>query len=303
MGVGSMDRVTLHGQELAYRYIPGQGPTRLLVHGVGGSAATWDPVTDLLVAGGQSLLVVDLPGHGSSSKARGDYSLGALACNLRDLLDYLEVERVVLVGHSLGGGISMQFTYQFPARVDGLVLVASGGLGDEASAFLRAATLPGAEVVLPLLTHRRSLGALTRVAQLLAAIGVRPEAFSDEARRTLEGLNDPESRNAFLATLRGVVDVHGQRVSAVTRLSSATEIPTLLVWGDRDPIIPLSHGERTHEALPDSRLVVFPGAGHEPHRFDPVRFAALLTDELPVRPRAGRPRRGTTTRAVHESAR
>jgi pimeloyl-ACP methyl ester carboxylesterase len=121
--------------------------------------------------------------------------------------------------------------------------------------------------------------------------------------RTLEGLQDPAARTAFLATLRGVVDVHGQRVSAVSRLSSAAGVPTLLVWGDRDPIIPMSHGQQAHDALPNSRLVVFPGAGHEPHRFDPVRFAALLTDELPVRTRAERPRRGTRVREVHESAR
>lgn len=301
--MAELDRVTLHGQELAYRYVPGQGPTRFLVHGVGGNAARWDPVTDLLVAKGQSVLVVDLPGHGSSSKARGDYSLGALACSLRDLLDHLEVERAVLVGHSLGGGISMQFTYQFPQRVDGLVLVSSGGLGDETSAFLRAATLPGAEVVLPLVSHRRALVAMSNLGRALAAIGIRPEGLSEDAMRTLEGLHDPESRAAFLATLRGVVDVRGQRVSAVSRLSAAADVPTLLIWGDRDAIIPMSHGERAHEVLPASRLVIFPGAGHEPHRFDPERFANLLTDELPVRRRVGRPRRGTTARAVHESAR
>lgn len=81
----------------------------------------------------------------------GDYSLGAHAATLRDLLDRLEIEQVTLVGHSLGGGIAMVFSYLFPERVDRLVLVASGGLGREVSPLLRSATLPGAEYVLPVI--------------------------------------------------------------------------------------------------------------------------------------------------------
>jgi pimeloyl-ACP methyl ester carboxylesterase len=271
-------RATLHGQTLAYERYPGQGPLVLLVHGVGSSRATWATVVPHLVAARANLLVVDLPGHGSSSKERGDYSLGALASSLRDLLDHLGEDRCVFVGHSLGGGVAMQFAYQFPARCEALVLVASGGLGRETSAVLRAATLPGAELVLPLITHPRAVGAVAAVGRCLARLRIGEDMLSDESLDTLRELADPAVRTAFLATLRGVVDASGQRVSAVSKLPSAAHLPTLLIWGDRDPIIPLAHGSAALKLLPQARLVVFPGAGHEPYRYDPVRFATLLLD-------------------------
>ena len=270
--------VLLHGQEVAYRHVEGSGPLILLVHGIGANSTTWDPVVDLLAERGSAVVAVDLPGHGRSSKGRGDYSLGALASTLRDLLDHLGRDRCVLVGHSLGGGVSMQFAYQFPERLDRLVLVASGGLGNETFPLLRAATLPGAEFVLPVITHWRTLAALAWLGEALAVIGVRPEALTGDAVRTLQELDDPETRMAFLATLRGVVDFRGQRVSAVSKLPATAHLPTLLVWGDRDPIIPMEHGREASELLPDSRFVVFPGSGHEPHRFDPDRFAELVAD-------------------------
>lgn len=269
-------KVTMHGQEVAYQHQHGSGPTILLVHGIGASSTSWEPVFDLLADRGAEVIAVDLPGHGRSSKERGDYSLGALACTLRDLLDHLGVERCVLVGHSLGGGVALQFTYQFPQRVERLVLVASGGLGAETFPLLRAASLPGAEFVLPLLTNWRTLRLMGWLGKGLSAIGIRPEALSEQAVTTLQELNDPQSRMAFLATLRGVVDVSGQRVSAVSKLPLAAHIPTLLIWGDRDPIIPMEHGRQANEALPSSQFVVFAGSGHEPHRYDPERFADLV---------------------------
>jgi pimeloyl-ACP methyl ester carboxylesterase len=277
----AVDTVRLHGQEVAYRQSPGEGAPLVLVHGIGASSSTWDPVVDLLAETGRSVVTLDLPGHGRSSKERGDYSLGALASTVRDLLDHLDVPRAVVVGHSLGGGVAMQFTYQFPERVEGLVLVASGGLGEETFPLLRAATLPGAEIVLPLITHPRTLAVMGVAGGALSRIGLNPEALSADAVRTLQELDEPQARNAFLATLRGVVDFRGQRVSAVSKLSSASGVPTLLIWGDRDPVIPVEHGVRAHELLPDSRLVVFPGAGHEPHRFDPERFAELVAGTTP----------------------
>jgi pimeloyl-ACP methyl ester carboxylesterase len=273
----------LHGRDVAFRRIPGEGTPVVLVHGVAASSATWDTILEGLRGSGRHVLAVDLPGHGSSSKGRGDYSLGALASTLRDLLDDLGVGACVVVGHSLGGGVAMQFAYQFPQRCRGLVLVASGGLGPEAFAPLRAATLPGAELVLPLITHPRALGMMSWLGSALSVVGIRPEALSPEAVATLRDLADPEARTAFLATLRGVVDVSGQRVSAVSSLPAAAHLPVLLVWGERDRVIPLAHATNAQSLLPDSRLVVFPGAGHEPHRFDPDRFCELVVDFMAQR--------------------
>jgi pimeloyl-ACP methyl ester carboxylesterase len=271
-------RVVLHGQELAYRECEGSGPLLVLVHGVGSNSSTWDPVLPPLVAAGASVLTLDLPGHGSSSKERGDYSLGSLASSVRDLLEHLGHERCVLVGHSLGGGVALQFAYQFPQRLEGLVLVASGGLGREAFPLLRAASLPGAELVLPLIAHPRTVGAVAAVGRVLSFLRLGGTLLSEESLTTVRELGDPATRTAFLATLRGVVDISGQRVSAVSKLPAASHLPTLLVWGDRDPIIPIAHGREALALLPNARLVVFPGAGHEPYRHDPERFAALLLD-------------------------
>jgi len=279
--------VLLHGRQLGYAVHPARGANAdrcalplVMVHGVGSSSHTWDPVAVRLAAAGVRVVTVDLPGHGRSAKGRGDYSLGALACTLRDLLDHLDIPACILVGHSLGGGIAMQFTYQFPDRVSGLVLVASGGLGPEASPLLRAATLPGAELVLPLVAHPRSVRALAATGRVVGFLrGGDP--LLDEASLTILGdLADPAARAAFLATLRSVVDVSGQRVSAVSKLPAAGHLPILLVWGDRDPIIPIAHGRAAVELLPHGRLVVFPGAGHEPHRHDPARFADLLREHV-----------------------
>jgi pimeloyl-ACP methyl ester carboxylesterase len=146
--VGREETVTIHGRQVAFRDYPGGGVPLLLLHGVGSTADSWEPAAAELAQSGTRVIVLDLPGHGRSSKESGDYSLGALASTLRDLMDHLDVPRAILVGHSLGGGIALQFSYQFPHRCAGLVLVASGGLGTEANFALRAATLPGAGVVM-----------------------------------------------------------------------------------------------------------------------------------------------------------
>lgn len=270
--------VVLHGERLVYKRIAGQGPAIVLVHGVGASSSSWDAVLRLLAARGANVIALDLPGHGESDKPRGDYSLGALASTIRDLLDYLNISSCVLVGHSLGGGIAMQFVYQFPERVDKLVLVSSGGLGPEAFHLLRAATLPVADYVLPVLTNKHATRSYDALRRGLARFGVEPEALSEDSVERLRELNDPDTRRSFLATLRSVVDYSGQRVSAVSRLPRAAHLPALLIWGDKDIIIPMSHGERAHELLPKSEFIVFRGAGHEPHRYDPQRFVDVLLE-------------------------
>ncbi len=275
----AVQQAVLNDQEVAYLEIAGSGPALVLLHGIGGSLAAWDQVLPQLARAGAHVIALDLPGHGGSGRSHGDYSLGSLACTVRDLMDHLDLDRAVLVGHSLGGGIAMQFTYQFPERVEGLVLVASGGLGREASAYLRAASLPGAEFVIRALSHPRSMSAIATYRDVAGWVRGRERVLpSEDGLTTLRDLGNEGTRTAFLATLRSVVDVTGQRVSAVGKLQAASHLPTLLIWGDADPIIPCDHGRQTVELLPSGRLVVFPGAGHEPHRFDPDRFADLLLE-------------------------
>jgi pimeloyl-ACP methyl ester carboxylesterase len=267
----------LHGHDVGYQTAGHAGPLVLLVHGITGRGAAWEPVTRRL-AQDHRVLVPDLPGHGTSAKPPGDYSLGAYAAGLRDLMIALGEERATLVGHSLGGGVAMQFAYQFPQRVERLVLVSSGGLGREVSLLLRAASLPGAEQVLPLLTAPWTVSAGSAVARVLDRVGLRVGADLTGMAEGFAGLGTPEARAAFLATVRSVIDPRGQRVNAGDRLYLAAEVPTLLVWGDRDPMIPVAHAYAAHAAMPASRLEVFQRAGHFPFQDDPERFAGVLAE-------------------------
>jgi len=267
---------TLHGREIAYRRT-GSGPAVLLVHGITNDSQTWEPVIGRL-ARGHDVIAPDLPGHGNSARQRGDHSLGAHASMLRDLLQAVGTERVTLVGHSLGGGIAMQFAYQFPEMVERLALVCSGGLGREVSPLIRSAALPGAEQVLPLITAQPLMDAGTWVAAAFGRLGFKPGADLAEVSRGIASLGDTERRAAFVRTVRSVISPFGQRVSAIDRLYLAEHLPFQLVWGDRDPIIPVAHGHATHEAVPGSRLEVFEGSGHYPQLDDPERFSDLLSD-------------------------
>jgi pimeloyl-ACP methyl ester carboxylesterase len=265
--------VDLHGREVGYLG-GGEGPVLLLVHGMAGSCENWRDVIEPL-ARRHTVIAPDLPGHGTSAGGPGDYSLGSLASGLRDLLLALGHERATLVGHSLGGGIAMQFSYQFPEMVERLVLVSSGGLGPEVSPILRAAALPGADLFIAATasTGQKVGGAIGRG---LAAIGMKPAADVAEVARGYASLAEPRRRKAFLATLRSVVGTEGQRVSASDRLYLAEEVPLLIVWGARDPIIPARHGEDAHRALPGSKLEIFEGAGHMPQLEQSGRFIAVL---------------------------
>jgi len=268
--------IELHGHPVSYR-MAGEGPPLVLVHGITSSSRTWRLVAPLL-AEHHTVIAPDLMGHGASAKPRGDYSLGAFASGVRDLLMALGHPRATVVGHSLGGGIAMQLAYQFPERVDRLVLVSSGGLGREVNLVLRAATLPGAELVLPVLAHRHLRAAAETVTRGLGAIGLRPGPDLQGVAEGLTSFHDDGARRAFLHTVRGILDLGGQRVSARDRLYLAQSVPTLIVWGERDRMIPVTHGREAHAAIPGSRLEVFAGAGHFPFNDDPVRFARVLRD-------------------------
>jgi pimeloyl-ACP methyl ester carboxylesterase len=255
----------------------GRGPVLLLLHGIANSSQTWERVAPLL-SEHFTLIAPDLLGHGESATPRGDYSLGAHASAVRDLLTALGIEYVTVVGHSLGGGIAMQFAYQFPERCARLVLVSSGGLGREVHLLLRAAALPGADYVLPLLTSSGVVGVGRHVGGLLRRVRLAPGGDVDVIAEGFASLDNAGSRQAFLHTVRAVIEPGGQRVSAHDRLALASLMPSLIVWGERDSIIPVAHGVAAHEAMPGSRLEVFSGAGHLPHDADPDRFAAVLTE-------------------------
>jgi pimeloyl-ACP methyl ester carboxylesterase len=272
------EEIVLHGHRVRF-HRAGEGPLLVLLHGIASTSDTWSPVAGALAAN-HTVLAPDLLGHGASAKPRGDYSLGAFASGVRDLVTALGHDRATVVGHSLGGGIAMQFAYQFPERVERLVLIASGGLGREVHPLLRAATLPGSELVLALLGGawvRATGGALGTT---LSRLGLRTGEDLAGVATGIGSLGDADARGAFVHTARAAIDPGGQRVSATDRLYLAERLPTLIVWGERDPIIPAAHGVAAHDAIPGSRLELFAGAGHFPHREEPVRFVALLEDFL-----------------------
>jgi len=268
--------ISVDGDRIAYR-VAGQGPLLLLVHGMAGSSLTWRHVMPEL-AERFTVMAPDLLGQGHSDKPRGEYSLGAHANTLRDLMDTLGYERATVVGQSLGGGVAMQFAYQFPERCERLVLVDSGGLGPEVTFYLRMLTLPGFEWVFPLFCTPRLRDAGSRVGTWLGRAGVQSTPARQEVWRSYASLADGESRRAFFRSLRDVIDFRGQAVSALGRLHRAAELPTLIVWGARDPFIPVSHAVAAHEAIPASRLEIFDEVGHYPHCEAPERFVEVLLD-------------------------
>jgi pimeloyl-ACP methyl ester carboxylesterase len=267
--------VSIHGHEVSYR-MGGDGPAILLIHGMAGSSLTWKEVMPLL-ARSYTVLAPDLLGHGESAKPLGDYSLGSFASGLRDFLAVVGVERMTVVGQSLGGGVAMQLAYQYPELCERLALVNSGGLGREVSWMLRLLTLPGAEFIMPVLFPAFVRDRGNDLSQFLLRKGLRAPRIA-EMWRAYVSLAEPENRRAFVRTLRAVVDTGGQVVSAKDRLYLTVGMPTLIVWGDADHIIPVAHAYAAHEAMPGSRLEVFEGVGHFPHAEEPLRFAAVLTD-------------------------
>jgi pimeloyl-ACP methyl ester carboxylesterase len=269
-----LESVELHGHRVAYR-CQGSGPLIVLVHGITSSSSTWERVIPLL-ADRYTVMAPDLLGHGESAKPQGDYSPGAYASGIRDLLFALGQDRATVVGHSLGGGVAMQLSYQFPELCERLVLVDSGGLGREVSLLLRAATLPGSEFVLPALARPSVLRAGRAFGRMLADRGLRSRTDVEEMARGHASLGDPEARQAFVHTLRTIVEPAGQRVSASDRLYLAENVPFLIMWGAKDRIIPLSHGRTAHEQVAGSRLEILWHSGHFPQLDEPQRFAEVL---------------------------
>src|SRR3954466_14154255 len=270
------EEITLHGHRVSYRQA-GWGPLVVLIHGITGSSETWDDVFEPL-AERYTVVAPDLLGHGASAKPRGDYSLGAYASGLRDLLSALGHERGTILGHSLGGGVAMQLAYQFPDRCERLVLEPSGGLGREVLFLLRPGPLPGSEFVVPVLASNGLVGMGNAMGGLLRRVGLRTGPDIEELWRGFSSLGDVGARHAVVHSLRAVIDPGGQRVDARDRIYLAERVPTMLMWGERDRIIPVHHGRAAAEQIPGSRFEVFPDSGHFPHRDEPRRFVKVLSD-------------------------
>ncbi len=270
--------VELHGHQVVCR-IAGSGPPVVLVHGMVNSSRHWRAVAERL-AEHHTVIAPDLVGHGDSATPRGDYSLGAHASVIRDLLAVLGIQRASFVGHSLGGGIAMVFFWQFPHAVERLALVSSGGLGPEVSPLLRTAALPGSRALLSAVTSRHLVAGLEasgrRLGRRGSGMGVQLQAVA----RAMRPLQTPGARDAFLQTLRAVIDHRGQRVSANDRLYLLEAVPTLVVWGERDGTIPIAHGRAAHAAIRGSRFVSLPRAAHFPHLEDPAGLADALREFL-----------------------
>ncbi|WP_340374675.1 alpha/beta fold hydrolase [Streptomyces sp. SS7] len=275
-GEPALEYRVVHGHRRAFRRA-GQGPALVLVHGIGDSSATWAELIPAL-ARTHTVVAPDLLGHGASDKPRADYSVAAYANGLRDLLTTLGIESATLVGHSLGGGVAMQFAYQFPERTERLVLVSAGGVGREVTPALRLVSLPGAPLALSALRlpgMRLHVGLAARLLQLLDTdLG----QDAPDLLHLVDALPDTTSRDAFVRTLRAVVDWRGQVVTMLDRCYLTAGMPTLLLWGDRDSVVPVRHAHRAHEAMPGSRLEIFEGAGHFPFHTDPARFLALVEE-------------------------
>ena len=267
---------TVHGYRRAFRFA-GSGPALLLLHGIGDSSDTWDPVIAEL-AESYTVIAPDLLGHGRSDRPRADYSIAAYACGMRDLISVLDLDRVSVLGHSLGGGIAMQFAYQFPERCERLVLVGTGGVGPKTHPLLQLMAVPGVETMLPLLRMPPVRFAGASAMKILRWLDTDLGRDADDVLRIFDALPDSPARSAFLRTLRAAVDRRGQVITMLDRCYLAEGMPTLLVWGARDAIIPVDQARVVHQAMTGSRLEVFPDAGHFPHHTDPARFLAVIRD-------------------------
>jgi pimeloyl-ACP methyl ester carboxylesterase len=269
---------TIHGYRRAFVHA-GKGPALLLIHGIGDSSETWRSLIPLL-ARDHTVIAPDLLGHGRSDKPRADYSVAGYANAMRDLLSVLGIERATVLGHSLGGGVAMQFAYQYPDRCERLVLVSSGGVSRDVHPMLRLASTPGAELVLPLLRLRAARMLGHGAFSLLSALGTDIGIDAADMVRVFDALPDVTTRRAFVRTLRAVVDLRGQVITMLDRCYLTRGMPTLLIWGRHDAIIPYEHAVLAHSAMPGSRLETFESAGHFPHHANPTRFLHVLYDFL-----------------------
>ncbi len=267
--------VVVHGYRRAYR-MKGSGPVLLLLHGMACDSTTWSPVMDEL-AEHFTVLAPDLLGHGESDKPNADYSLGGFANGMRDLLTVLGIDRVTVVGHSFGGGIAMQFAYQFPERTERIVLVSTGGLGPEVTPLIRMMTLPGAGVVTRVATAKpwRPLVAMSlRSLSQLPLMAVRD---LNEAADVYEKLAEPAQSLAIRRVARTVLDWQGQFVTMRDRAYLTKLMPVMVIWGHEDLVLPVDHSQNL-PTMSTSEVHIFDRSGHFPHKDHPEMFTKLLVN-------------------------
>ena len=268
--------VTLHGHRRAFVKV-GQGPVILLLHGLGCDHTTWEPVIDSL-AKRYTVIAPDLLGHGQSAKPRADYSVGGYANGMRDLLTVLGIDQATVVGHSFGGGVAMQFAYQFPERTERLILVSSGGLGPEVTPAIRAITTPGFHqlmgvLTLPVIRHAGMAGM-----RALSHTSWKTTRDLDEVAGIYDSFKDPHARAAIRHVVRAVVDWRGQIVTMADRAYLTQEMPMCVIWGRDDAVIPVRHASNAAALADGARVEVIPNAGHFPHKDHPHRFAKVVHD-------------------------
>jgi len=275
---------TIHGHERAF-IKTGQGPALLLLHGLGCDHTTWLPVVAAL-SRRYTVIAPDLLGHGKSAKPRADYSVGGYANGMRDLLTVLGIDKVTVVGHSFGGGVAMQFAYQFPERTERMVLVAPGGLGPEVSAAIRAITLPGFHQLMAMVTLPGVRHLTTTTLRALAGSGLPQARDLDEVAAIVDSFKDPHARKAIRHVVSAVVDWRGQIVTMVDRAYLTQAMPMCVIWGTEDSVIPVRHAGIASELAPGATVEVIANAGHFPHKDHPQRFVKLLDEFCRTHPAA-----------------
>lgn len=233
-----------------------------------------------------TVIAPDLLGHGQSAKPRGDYSLGAYANGMRDLLSILGIDRATIVGHSFGGGVAMQFAYQFPELAERLILVAPGGIGQDVSPVIRMVTTPGFRQLMGVLTlpgvrHINRTG--LRLAHAARLPGTRDV---DEIAKIYDSFATPGACAAVQQVLRGVVDRHGQFVTMADRAYLTEAMPISVVWGAQDPIIPASQAHLVERLAPGAHVEIIENSGHFPHRDHYQQFIGIVRELMASTPPA-----------------
>ncbi len=268
--------VVLHGYRRAYRMM-GSGPALLLLHGLGCDSTTWTPVMAEL-SKRFTVIAPDLLGHGASDKPNADYSLGGYANGMRDLLTVLGIDRVTVVGHSLGGGIAMQFAYQYPERTERVALISTGGLGPEVTPMIRMLTVPGAGAVIASATVRPLRPIVSGAMRGLSRLGTPHTRDLDEVSRIYESLADPSTRMAVRRVTGNVLNWHGQYITMTDRAYLARLMPLMVVWGKQDVVIPVAHAKIAMAYATSAEVHVLDNSGHFPHKDHPEEFCRLLTN-------------------------